>query len=219
MSADPSKTLTIKKPLSLAKHAQIAAALGTATLAPPDPEVSTSPPLSSQEASSNQPNPKASPPSLPDPDALQALEKQRQARAHQALLWLCHTYPACFDLQDPQPLKIGILKDLFSPVTPPPTADQPSHNSLRRALSQYTRRRRYHQALLNAAHRYDLTGHPCDDLTPEQRAHAQAQLETKDQVKQQKQRKKTHKHKKKSKQTWSNISKKPPIPTQTETPG
>ena len=41
------------------------------------------------------------------------LQKQRHERQKKAIAWLTQTFPACFNLDHPQPLKIGITKDLI----------------------------------------------------------------------------------------------------------
>ena len=175
MSFDKLKILTLKKPLSLKQEAQMFTTFGKERIQQAKSE--TSPQPSKKESSLEDPKEKSSKSSSDPKAARRELQKQRQERQKGAITWLTQTFPACFNLDHPQPLKIGITKDLIEFAKGRDRTETPSHLSLRKTLNFYTQRRQYHQAILNAPHRCDLDGKAAQEITPEERTHAQAKLE------------------------------------------
>jgi hypothetical protein len=214
----------------LAKQAQISTTIGKAMTNLTNPEFKSKPsnqkPTAAQVPGRKQKAQKlstdkeaAKEKTALDKATQQAFQKQRQARYNQALKWLCQTYPACFNLQDPKPLKVGIVKDILKAMTQKPESDQPSHVSIRHAMAYYVQGRLYHQAILNSSHRCDLTGQQTEEITAQDRDHAQAQIEAKDLLKQQWQEKKEKKskpYKTNSEETPSKPSWDQPTDAQTE---
>ncbi|MBK8754657.1 MAG: ProQ/FinO family protein [Candidatus Competibacteraceae bacterium] len=79
-------------------------------------------------------------------------------------------YPACFDWENPRPLKIGIHLDLRARHPDVP------HLALRKALAVYCNRARYRKSLKAGLLRWDLQGQPAGLVTLEQGAIARQQL-------------------------------------------
>lgn len=178
MSFDKLKILTLKKPLSLTQQAQMLNTFGKEAISQTTSEKSSQ---TSQKVSGliKDKTQKAVPskPSPEDKTAKLEIQKQRLERQKQAIKWLTQTFPDCFNLDHPQPLKIGITKDLIEFSKSQNSTETPSHLSLRKTLNFYTQRRQYHQAILHAPHRYDLDGKAVQKITPEERSHAQEKLE------------------------------------------
>ena len=95
-------------------------------------------------------------------------------RRKEALSYLCTTYPLCFDLHDPKPLKIGIGKDVLNEF-------QESFNiskiTLRKALEFYTRRQKYLKNCLKCSHRITLSGEQDATLSQKDKDFAKEKLE------------------------------------------
>jgi ProP effector len=81
--------------------------------------------------------------------------------------WLREKYPLCFSKENPLPLKIGIIKDIFA-VLPPDI----SRLSVRKALARYTKSPEYKQALKTCPHRYDLNGNEAGIVSEEHKSAA-----------------------------------------------
>ena len=79
-------------------------------------------------------------------------------------------WPDLFNLDDPKPLKIGVMEDLQSDVKSRGLSF--GVGSLKAALAAYTRRRKYQAALAAGGYRYGLAGQVCGEVTPEQQAAA-----------------------------------------------
>lgn len=86
---------------------------------------------------------------------------QRRARLIEIIHFFVKTYPMCFSLTNPKPLKIGIHQDIFAKadylqmtVSSLPV----SKIMIREALCFYTKNDPYKHALLTAEGRVDLTG-------------------------------------------------------------
>ncbi|MBB1076167.1 ProQ/FinO family protein [Rhodoferax sp. 4810] len=97
-------------------------------------------------------------------------------------------FPACFDLSNPRPLKVGIRKDVMQLLRPVAEAEAEQHGLsgkeaqmqmerlVKLALSHYCTRPHYLRALVAGAERIDLTGQVVALVTAEAAALAQAQL-------------------------------------------
>jgi len=73
------------------------------------------------------------------------------------ILVLAETYPACFDGENPRPLKLGIHRDLMAAGF--------EKAAVKRTLARYCNRPRYRKALRAGAIRIDLQGQPAGVVT------------------------------------------------------
>ncbi|MEZ5575801.1 MAG: ProQ/FinO family protein [Candidatus Competibacteraceae bacterium] len=73
------------------------------------------------------------------------------------ILALAETYPACFDGENPRPLKLGIHHDLMAAGF--------EKAAVKRTLARYCNRPRYRKALRAGAIRIDLQGQPAGVVT------------------------------------------------------
>ncbi len=81
---------------------------------------------------------------------------------------LIETYPACFDGENPRPLKLGIHRDLMAAGF--------EKAAVKRALARYCNRPRYRKALRAGAVRIDLQGQPAGVVTSAEAETARADL-------------------------------------------
>jgi hypothetical protein len=81
---------------------------------------------------------------------------------------LIETYPACFDGENPRPLKLGIHRDLMAAGF--------EKAAVKRTLARYCNRPRYRKALCAGAIRIDLQGQPAGVVTAAEAETAQADL-------------------------------------------
>ncbi|ECK6865712.1 proQ/FINO family protein [Salmonella enterica] len=79
-------------------------------------------------------------------------------------------WPELFDLDNPKPLKVGVLDDLMQDISARNLTI--GAGVLKAAIASYTRRIRYQKALAAGGARYDLNGQPCGEITPEQQQEA-----------------------------------------------
>lgn len=75
-------------------------------------------------------------------------------------------WPELFDLDNPKPLKVGVLDDIQRDIAVRGLVI--GAGALKAAIASYTRRLRYKKALAAGGARYDLNGQPCGEVTPEQ---------------------------------------------------
>ncbi|ECK2143501.1 proQ/FINO family protein [Salmonella enterica subsp. enterica serovar Enteritidis] len=87
-------------------------------------------------------------------------------------------WPELFDLDNPKPLKVGLLDDLMQDIAARSLTI--GAGALKAAIASYTRRIRYKKALAAGGSRYDLNGQPCGEVTPEQQQEAADGLKKKD---------------------------------------
>ena len=85
------------------------------------------------------------------------------------LLPLAELFPACFDRENPRPLKIDIHRDLM--------AAGHDRIAVKRALGRYCKADRYRKALQIGAARIDLHGQPAGAVTEREAAHARSLVE------------------------------------------
>ncbi|EBQ4836933.1 prop effector [Salmonella enterica subsp. arizonae] len=79
-------------------------------------------------------------------------------------------WPELFSLDNPKPLKVGVLDDIQRDIAARSlTIDA---GVLKAAIASYTRRIRYRKAIAAGGARYDLSGQPCGEVTPEQQQEA-----------------------------------------------
>lgn len=79
-------------------------------------------------------------------------------------------WPELFDLDNPKPLKVGVLDDLMQDISARNLTI--GAGVLKAAIASYTRRIRYRKALAAGGVRHDLNGQPCGEITPEQQQEA-----------------------------------------------
>ncbi|HHY0902448.1 TPA: ProQ/FINO family protein [Salmonella enterica] len=79
-------------------------------------------------------------------------------------------WPELFNLDNPKPLKVGVLDDLMQDISARNLTI--GAGVLKAAIASYTRRIRYQKALAAGGARYDLNGEPCGEITPEQQQEA-----------------------------------------------
>lgn len=75
-------------------------------------------------------------------------------------------WPELFDLDNPKPLKVGVLDDIQRDITARDLTI--GAGVLKAAIASYTRRIRYKRAIAAGGSRYDINGQPCGEVTPEQ---------------------------------------------------
>ncbi|EEG2673046.1 prop effector [Salmonella enterica] len=79
-------------------------------------------------------------------------------------------WPELFNLDNPKPLKVGVLDDLMQDISARNLTI--GAGVLKAAIASYTRRIRYQKTLAAGGARYDLNGEPCGEITPEQQQEA-----------------------------------------------
>lgn len=119
-------------------------------------------------------------------------QQARRVTFKKALTWLCETFPDCFNLSTPKPLKRQIVLDIFSHL---PEDQLISKRSIRTVLNFYVNRKEYHESLLENDHRFNLAGAPVEEIELVHKEHAKAALERKTQMKAARQAEKEKKHK------------------------
>lgn len=107
-------------------------------------------------------------------------QQARRATLKKALTWLNETFPNCFNLSTPKPLKRQIAADIFSHL---PEDQSVSRRSIRTVLTFYVNRKAYHQALLENNHRFNLEGNSVEAIELAHQEHARTALECKAQMK------------------------------------
>jgi len=90
------------------------------------------------------------------------------------LAWLCETFPDCFDLSNPKPLKKHIEMDIFIHLS---QEKRFSKRSIRGVLAFYVRQNKYHKTLLENQHRFNLAGIPSEEVSLADKDHARVTLE------------------------------------------
>ncbi len=75
-------------------------------------------------------------------------------------------WPELFDLDNPKPLKVGVLDDIQQDIAARGLTI--GAGVLKAAIASYTRRIRYKKTIAAGGARYDLNGQPCGEVTPEQ---------------------------------------------------
>ena len=119
-------------------------------------------------------------------------QQAKRVAFKKALTWLCETFPDCFNLSTPKPLKKQIVTDIFYHL---PEDQSLSKRTVRKVLAFYVNRKMYHEALLENDHRFTLTGAPAEEIELAHKEHAKAALERKTQMKAARQAEKEKKNK------------------------
>ena len=81
------------------------------------------------------------------------------------------TWPAVFNFDKPKPLKIGIFEDMCAHIP------KEEIKTFKNAIKAYCGIATYLWALTKHTHRYDLEGNPFIEITDDERAFAQKQIE------------------------------------------
>lgn len=90
--------------------------------------------------------------------------------------WLEETFPQAFSIKAPKPLKRRIENDIL-PLVP----QHFSKNQVRQALTAYTNRKIYLEAILTSDWRYDLQGKKIEEISVSQKGHIHQKLALKKQ--------------------------------------
>ncbi|MBY0461813.1 MAG: ProQ/FinO family protein [Alphaproteobacteria bacterium] len=93
-----------------------------------------------------------------------------------ALTWLCETFPRCFNLSAPKPLKRHIEAEIFLHL---PEDGSISRKIIRTVLAFYVKRETYHKGLVENTHRFNLEGFAAEEIESAHKDHAKAILEEK----------------------------------------
>lgn len=99
-------------------------------------------------------------------------QKTKKNSPFVALDWLIETYPLCFSLKNPKPLKKGIIKDIIGQKL-----WNGSKTSLRSALAIYSDLPNYHKMLLKEDSRYDLKGNQAEKITVSEKDFSKQRLQ------------------------------------------
>ncbi|HBM0000542.1 TPA: ProQ/FinO family protein [Salmonella enterica subsp. enterica serovar Kodjovi] len=91
---------------------------------------------------------------------------RRQRKNVKNMRRVLELWPELFYLDNPKPLKVGVLDDLMRDISARNLTI--GAGVLKAAIASYTRRIRYQKALAAGGARYDLNGQPCGEVTPEQ---------------------------------------------------
>lgn len=97
------------------------------------------------------------------------------------LAWLCETFPDCFNVSNPKPLKKRIEADIFSHLSE--NKIEISKRSIRKSLTFYVHQNKYHKALLENQYRFNLAGSPFEEISLTDREYAQSILEIREKTK------------------------------------
>lgn len=143
-------TLSLKKPLSFEKQAEIGQMMGIKDEKKKKKE---------QENSKEKPNPLEN-----------SYEKKKRVLA--SVKCLKKTYPKCFDRKNPKPLKKGIMNDILQQGL-----WKQSKTSLKHAISFYVGSPLYHQAILEEIFRYDLEGEKFEEIIDSDKEFSKKKLE------------------------------------------
>ena len=101
-------------------------------------------------------------------------QKVKRKTFKTALTWLCETFPRCFNLSTPIPLKRHIEAEIFLYL---PEDGSISRKSIRTVLAFYVKRETYHKSLVENMHRFNLEGFAEEDVDSLHKNHAKAVLE------------------------------------------
>ena len=87
---------------------------------------------------------------------------------------LCKHFPALFNVNEPKPLKLGILDDIITSGLV-----EISRIACRKALGAYTSSTHYLKAVIDNTSRYDLAGNACETIAEEHKTYAKNRLQLK----------------------------------------
>jgi sRNA-binding protein len=144
------KTLSLKKPLSFEKQAEIGQMMGIKDEKKKKKE---------QQNSKEKPNPLEN-----------SYEKKKRVLA--SVKCLKKTYPKCFDRKNPKPLKKGIMNDILQQGL-----WKQSKTSLKHAISFYVGSPLYHQAILEGNFRINLNGENVEEVNESEKEYSKIKLE------------------------------------------
>lgn len=90
-------------------------------------------------------------------------QQEAKERLQKVLYWLCETFPLCFNVSTPKPLKRHIEEDIFLQL---PKDGSLSKRSIRRVLAFYTKRKAYARSLTENPMRFNLEGVAVEAVFP-----------------------------------------------------
>lgn len=152
------KILTLKKPLSLTQEERLSQVTGISLVNNKNYE--------KEKNKKNNKNRTLSNEGIKNPTFL------RKTRLYEDIGWLINTYPDCFSLKTPKPLKKGIFKDILLQNLWPY-----SKIRLRKAIAFYTGSHVYQKAILHEEKRYSLEGVAIEDIMEHEREYSKQRLE------------------------------------------
>ena len=99
-------------------------------------------------------------------------QKSREKFKH-VLDWVLGSFPQCFNLENPLPLKRQVEFDIFARL---PVDGSISKISIRSVLRYYVNRIPYQEAVLAEQRRFDLQGIPVEEIAENQKEYTRKQL-------------------------------------------
>jgi len=148
------QTLTLKKPLSVEKQAQMSQGMDK--------------------------KPDDTPVKEKDKNAQKMKWQERIKRGKEGMDWLMQAFPQCFNLKAPLPLKIGIGKEVIDQwiylSSLPYDSKIPARTAIRTAIGWYVRRGLYFAAFETATHRIDLDGKEAGEITEVEKEYARERV-------------------------------------------
>ena len=104
-------------------------------------------------------------------------QKAKRETFKKALTWLCETFPRCFNLSIPKPLKKHIEAEIFLHLSEDGSI---SRKSIRTVLAFYVKREAYYKSLLENSHRFNLEGLAIEEIESSHKEYAKIVLEQKE---------------------------------------
>jgi sRNA-binding protein len=101
-------------------------------------------------------------------------QKAKQETFKKTLTWLCETFPRCFNLSSPKPLKRHIEAEIFLHL---PEDRSISRKSICTVLAFYVNRKSYHKSLVENTHSFNLVGSAEEEIESHHKNQAKAILE------------------------------------------
>lgn len=125
--------------------------------------------------SAQQPAEAAEPAKQEEPAKQSVGKRSMSSGNRKKILKLAAHWPALFSLDECKPVKIGVADDLLADARA--RGLDITEGQIRFGLCSHTHRALYLKALAAGGPRFDLNGHPCGEVTPEQQQNAADKLE------------------------------------------
>ncbi len=103
-------------------------------------------------------------------------QKAKRETFKKTLTWLCESFPKCFNLSSPKPLKRHIEADIFLQL---PKDGSLSRRSIRIVIAFYVKQSAYQRSLLENSHRFNLEGLAIEEIESSHKEYAKTVLEQK----------------------------------------
>jgi len=104
-------------------------------------------------------------------------QKKKRETFKKALTWLCESFPKCFNLSSPKPLKKNIEADIFLQL---PKDGSISRRSIRIVIAFYVKQSAYQRSILENTHRFNLEGFAIEEIESSHKEYAKTVLEQKE---------------------------------------